>query len=74
MPTDDQDQAVVQITNVAAGHVLFIVGEHDRGVDSAKALSQHVTKWYKETMPAVVLSALPIVDKGETTAVHIWFK
>ena len=71
---DDQDQAIVQITNVEPGHVLFTVGEHHPGVDSAEALSQRVTNWYKETKPTLVLSALPIEANGATTAVHIWFK
>jgi hypothetical protein len=70
----EADRGPVDRIDVATGCVLFLAsGTPPKPKDLPLHLSKAVTAWQKQTPTLTVRATLPIVRKGNTIAVHVWF-
>ncbi len=72
--TEEQKYSITR-QQVATGYVVFTCGSERPPPPEAMPLLLHKTvqKWIRQNSIVKVRAVLPIVEKGNTVAVHVWF-
>jgi len=70
----EPDRIVIDRIDMREGWVCFMAAEQPSKPDEVPLyLSKTVAAWLKQTPSLTVRATLPIVRKGNTIAVHVWF-
>jgi len=71
----EPDKIVIDRSDMREGWVCFMAAEQPSKPDEVPLyLSQTVAAWLKQTPSLTVRATLPIVQNGNTPAVHVWFE
>jgi len=71
----EPDRIVIDRIDMREGWVCFMTAEQPSKPDEVPLyLSNAIAAWQKQTPTLTVRAALPIVQNGNTIAVHVWFE
>jgi hypothetical protein len=73
--TDDNSQITIDRMEMGTGWVCFQAGENPPPLEELPAfLNQTFYSWLQRNPEFNVKTVLPIVESGNTVAIHVWFE
>jgi len=73
--TDDESQITIDRMEMGTGWVCFQTGDNPPSLEELPAyLNQAFYSWLQRNPEFKVQTVLPIVESGNTVAIHVWFE